>query len=260
MASATNITRYRPAVLAVTGIAAACGVYMLCSTYSGQPEKSALQRSNAVHRPRDRIELETRGGNGYPIVDLVIRRGGGRIMFVSLATSSLPTMDEIRAHVGRISEDEYHEIASTGLAIVLDGCMKVDSPEALERLDRYSGLPEAIAARDDDDIKACSATLAASFPGVDKGIVDEAIEDFLSSPTYAAADATESELNATDLAETEDLDVEDDAPREPSQGIKGYVQNPCARLRRSLTFHLSLGFFFISLRRVRGAKRIIIVG
>lgn len=236
MASAANVTRYRPAVLAFTGIAAACGVYMLYSTYSGQPEKSGLRRSNAVHRPRGRIELETRGGNGQPMVTLVIRRSGGHIMFVDLVTDGLPTMDEIRAHMGRrVTEDEYHEIAATALAIVLDGCMKVDSPEALEQLERYGALPEAIASRDADEIKACSSILAASFPGVDKSIIDEAIDDFLSSPTYAAADSTESELNATDLAETEDLSIEDDAPREPSQGIKGYVLKPCLVLRRSLT-------------------------
>ncbi|KAK3113857.1 hypothetical protein LTR53_008432 [Teratosphaeriaceae sp. CCFEE 6253] len=54
MSSASQVSRYRPAILAVTGLAAACGVYCVYALYASttRPHGKGLHRSNAVHRPR----------------------------------------------------------------------------------------------------------------------------------------------------------------------------------------------------------------
>jgi hypothetical protein len=52
MSQASQVSRYRPAVIAITGAAAAFGIWTLYSTFSDQPAKAPLHRSNAVRRSR----------------------------------------------------------------------------------------------------------------------------------------------------------------------------------------------------------------
>src|SRR2546430_4990532 len=60
--TSTTLTRFRPAILAVTALAASVGIYYAVQ-YTRKPHKSSprpLRRSNAVHRPNPRRRASER--------------------------------------------------------------------------------------------------------------------------------------------------------------------------------------------------------
>ncbi|MCJ1257410.1 hypothetical protein MMC24_005235 [Lignoscripta atroalba] len=65
-AAASSLARYRPAILALTALAAGCGVYYIQRDLwsSGNSASQVLRRSNAVHRPNGR--RRTRGQVASP--------------------------------------------------------------------------------------------------------------------------------------------------------------------------------------------------
>ena len=105
MSQASQVSRYRPAVIAITGVAAAFGIWTLYSTFSVQTSKAPLHRSNAVRRTRrqsvDGLTVETSGPTGEePFGSVVISRNGlavGRIVF---GLNRIPSPDEWLALYG----------------------------------------------------------------------------------------------------------------------------------------------------------------
>jgi hypothetical protein len=89
MSQASQISRYRPAVIAVTGAAAAFGIWTLYSTFTEQSTKAPLHRSNAVRRSRtisaEELVVEASGPrHGEPFGAAVIKRNNipiARIVF-----------------------------------------------------------------------------------------------------------------------------------------------------------------------------------
>ena len=84
-----QVSRYRPAVIAITGVAAAVGIWTLYSTFSDQSSKQPLHRSNAVRRVR-RVSAEeplieaTGPTQDEPFGAAVVKRNDltiGRIVF-----------------------------------------------------------------------------------------------------------------------------------------------------------------------------------
>jgi Ca2+-binding EF-hand superfamily protein len=99
MSQASQVSRYRPAVIAITGVAAAFGIWTLYSTFSDRTPKAPLHRSNAVRRTRrasgDDLTVQTSGPNvEEPFGSVVIARNGvsvGRIVF---GLDRIPTSEE----------------------------------------------------------------------------------------------------------------------------------------------------------------------
>lgn len=224
MAQASHLSRYRPAVLAVTGIAAACGIYLLYSTYVDSPGKTALRRSNAVHRPRgdrSRIQMNHVPSSPEAPLGIIVLVRGNRALDINLATAPFPTVEEINNQIGgSITGDSYHEAVSLGLDIVLNGCLRARTPHERDQLIRYLHLPADLASRDEDFTRQYDSVLAVCFPGVSDDIIREAIETFIKGDIHADAGASDSDA---DFAETEDMEGFDGASREPSQGIKGLL-------------------------------------
>lgn len=67
--SSANVSRYRPAILAVIGLAAAYGIYALYKV-PPEPTKRGLHRSNAVRRSRpprsDNVVAEVERLESFP--------------------------------------------------------------------------------------------------------------------------------------------------------------------------------------------------
>ncbi len=120
-----SLSRYRPAVLILTGVSAAFAVYLIRQHYFGndEPMQSSLRRRNAVRHSRRRrrgsaagcMEVETitdraiinllareASGTGYGSASLE-GPGEGHSLEWTMLPSKLPTLDVVR---GAVPEEE----------------------------------------------------------------------------------------------------------------------------------------------------------
>ncbi|KAI7673089.1 hypothetical protein KC318_g2425 [Hortaea werneckii] len=224
MAQESHLTRYRPAVLVATGFAAAYGVYLIYNATTTQPDNSVLHRSNAVYRPRrDRseLQLETRQSSGLPLADIRLQYGR-RVFRFNLLIRDLPSLQEVRDHLGAINEDEYGSIQDLAVALVIRAFSDTSEPDREHLPIRYQGIPEALQTGTEEGIRSAGPLLYASLPQVDRRLIDKAIEKAVSDLSVIG-DEPETDIDRTDLAETEDFEAANGAPHEPSQGIKGLL-------------------------------------
>jgi Ca2+-binding EF-hand superfamily protein len=121
MSQASQVSRYRPAVIAITGVAAAFGIWTLYSTFSDRTPKAPLHRSNAVRRTRrasgDGLTVQTSGPNvEEPFGSVVIARNGvsvGRIVF---GLDRIPSSEEWQDLYGGSAEHARVCIARIALS------------------------------------------------------------------------------------------------------------------------------------------------
>ncbi|KAI6841200.1 hypothetical protein KC340_g8988 [Hortaea werneckii] len=224
MAQDSHLTRYRPAVLAATGFAAAYGVYLIYNATTTQLDNSALHRSNAVYRPRrDRseLQLETRQSSGLPLSDIRLQYGR-RVFRFNLLIRDLPSLQEVRDHLGAINEDEYGSIQDLAVALVIRAFSDTSEPDREHLPIRYQGISEALQTGTEEGIRSAGPLLYASLPQVDRRLIDKAIEKAVSD-LNVIGDEPDTDIDRTDLAETEDFEAANGARQEPSQGIKGLL-------------------------------------
>lgn len=227
MAETSSLTRYRPATLALAAFAAACGIYVLYTSRSPEPEKSSLHRSNAVHRPRVRASqsrpiVEFITPNAEALLGLVIIRRGSDVLVGNLAQLQLPTEDQIRATFGSSAHEIYNESLTAGLCGIMLSCVQHSNSSNRQTLESLGlgGLSEALVAQDG---QRCSSILAAVFTDVNDEIISREVAEFLRTYPFSSHSDTESDRDTRDLAETEDMEGLNDSPEGPSQGIKGLL-------------------------------------
>ncbi|KAL1588165.1 hypothetical protein WHR41_03201 [Cladosporium halotolerans] len=145
-----QVSRYRPAVIAVTGVAAAVGIWTLYSSFADRTSKSPLHRSNAVRRSRRPSAIESIVEASAPSFeeplgaavikwnDIVV----GRIVF---GRDKVPSSAEWRSSYGEHTEHARAAAASVALQSILFQCQRQLNP-ALEQGDDLDYLRQVMAA------------------------------------------------------------------------------------------------------------------
>ena len=240
MSQASHLSRYRPAVIAITGAAAACGIYILYTTFSSEPAKGGLHRSNAVHRrrqPRFSVEYDPPGLD-TPLGCVVVRIGSSRYS-TDVNNFGAPKTVDFRHRLPDIPEELYSQkiLDSKAVQSVMNACfMALGSEGRLARL-RECGvaeITEAMHGRDVSRILALATPLLQPIVDTDHETIQSAVADFLSEVGFTyrrRSDGDTQQRQATaesipgnsDFAETEDLSAIDDPIQEPEQGLKGLL-------------------------------------
>ncbi|KAK4545531.1 hypothetical protein LTR36_002881 [Oleoguttula mirabilis] len=121
-----------------------------------------------------------------------------------------------------MDEAAYRQLVSEGIYTLLHGFLCSESSESEERLGRLNGLPEALATRVQDGISAARSILVASFPTAEQLLIDAAFLEILGD-INGIGDTSNSGMNGSEFAETEDLEGLNGAPKEPTEGLKGLL-------------------------------------
>lgn len=228
MSHTSQLSRYRPAVAAITGVAAAYGIYILYYTYAEQPTKGGLHRSNAVHRGRserpslpsiDTIEPEP----DSPLGNLVINSYPRDIVW-DIANQGTPLASDLRPRLGLSNDMDtvfQLQLDSASIQCILQACLSARSPAERRRLDRLGldGARLAIAARDVPRLQGEGHRIQMLMPHTTMDLIVSAIEHFAHTPAFISSD--DSDLMT--YAETEDVDDLESDDTEPSQGLKGLL-------------------------------------
>lgn len=129
MSQASQISRYRPAVIAVTGVAAAFGIWTLYSTFADRTTKAPLHRSNAVRRTRTplaempTVEYSRRANSpDAPFGSITLRLGNLILDQFVIGRDAIPLLEEWSTSYG--PEAEYVRTLAATLAVqsVLHKC------------------------------------------------------------------------------------------------------------------------------------------
>ena len=229
MSHTSQLNRYRPAIFTIAGAAAVYSIYVLYTTYSEQPARSGLHRSNAIHRPRggnrSHFVIESSPPEADAPLGNLILRVGDRHSVVNLASAGIPSAGEVRQLLYRVpdSVDLQREIDIGGVQCVLQACFVARS--SVDRL-RLVGMGleavhEAVTNRDIGAVYRSAYTIRRALPSVSLEVVNIGIEKFRHSDTFISAEHPSSENDDTTFAETEDAEELD--TREPSHGLKGLL-------------------------------------
>ena len=111
--SSSQISRYRPAVLALTGAAAACGIYALYTAVSNQPANGGLRRSNAVHNRRrtsPQFTITYRDPDPDAILGKIVFIRGSTTLEFDVAKSATPTTALVAEHFPGVPPERYTHV------------------------------------------------------------------------------------------------------------------------------------------------------
>ncbi|GAB7332313.1 hypothetical protein MBLNU13_g04144t1 [Cladosporium sp. NU13] len=215
-----QVSRYRPAVIAITGVAAAVGIWTLYSTFSDHSSKQPLHRSNAVRRVRrvsaEEPLVETTGPTpDEPFGSVVIKRDNlpiGRIVF---GRDKIPSPEEWQTLYGDDAEHARARIIGIAVASVISASQEM-----------ASGLTE--------EARQLLSTFGLLHMGSD--IVNDPVEaaqryrpllvDMLGSVGNLDLESLFQNFSndvADDFAETELGIMEESQAVEPAQGLKGLL-------------------------------------
>ncbi|KAK4508183.1 hypothetical protein PRZ48_001921 [Zasmidium cellare] len=236
MVQASNLSRYRPAVLTVAGIAAAYGIYTLYSAYSNHHTTSSLRRSNAVHRPRRERERERHavGIDRLPPthdapLGLIILRKGEDAFVINLATTMFPTSEELQQiYQPPVNEEIRQKIGVVAIELVLLSCLNCTTdPNSWDQFRTlgFADLVQAMEGRDTHEIRSLAQQIPGilQMTGITEQQVAQALSKFFVSDKWVAAFRDTYETWRSEPAETEDMDGTDGAPKEPSHGLRGLL-------------------------------------
>jgi hypothetical protein len=221
MSQATQqVSRYRPAVIAITGVAAAVGIWTLYSTFSDQSAKAPLHRSNAVRRVR-RVSAEeplvefTIPTQDEPFGAAVVKRDNltiGRIVF---GRDKIPISEEWRTLYGDNAEYARARAIGTAVGAVISAAQERPSDlteEARQQLLTF-GLENLGSDMNNDPIEAAQRyrPLLANMLG-STGNLD--LEHLFQNFSNDLDD---------EVPETEIGIMEESQAVEPAQGLKGLL-------------------------------------
>lgn len=222
MSQASQISRYRPAVIAITGAAAAFGIWTLYSTFADQTTKVPLHRSNAVRRSRhvsaEEPVVETSGPvRDEPFGAALIKRNNipiGRIVF---GRDTIPSPEEWQTLYGDDAEHARARVAGIAVRSVMRASQESLEPlelveEARQILSTY-GLdfmsndifhdPTEAARR----YRPLLTDMLGSIGNID---LEHVFQNFLSDLAH-------------EVAETEVEMLDESQAAEPAQGLKGLL-------------------------------------
>ena len=227
MSDVSHLSRYRPAVFAITGVAAACGIYILYSTYADQAPKTALHRSNAIHRGRSERPPPLEVTFAHPLRDAPLGNLniGSEPIRWNLYTRRQPTVEATYGTIGLTPNQVLaiqSEMNRVAIQCVLHACFLARPPIRRRQLDELGldGLCEAMAAHDVDGIRRHSSEIALVLTMVSTEEIDPAVEIFIDGPLFRGSEVSSSGDSEIYWAETERLE---DDNAEPSQGLKGLL-------------------------------------
>ncbi|KAM3415779.1 hypothetical protein BST61_g9290 [Cercospora zeina] len=220
-------SRYHPAIWMVAGLTIVYTSYRLFGSYANIPSTD-LRRSNAVHRPRrnrqeGHVDWES-PSPGAPLGTILIRKDD-ETLAINLANTRLPSADMLRRMYGSGSESIRREMQSLALDMILSNCFaSVDDAESRARLSSF-GLDDVLAAlrsRDGDAILQASYNIPRimHLDTVSGTHVERAVHTLLTSDPWFNANASGSDDEVADPAETEDWEAD---KNEPSQGLRGLL-------------------------------------
>lgn len=235
MSQTSHISRYRPAVIAVTGVAAAVGIWTLYSTFADRTAKEPLHRSNAVRRSRrlsaDEPAVETTIPNHEePFGSALIRRSNAQIGRIVFGRDRIPSSQEWRNLYGGNAEPARMLTAVMAVQSVLLACQRLtgadqDYPELIQDIRRLMstlGL-EGLADDYQADPRAAANTYRPQFIAMLGDSVEINLETlfahFRNGLPYESQDIPGFGDN---LAETE-VDMLAGNNQEPAQGLKGLL-------------------------------------
>ncbi|KAK5171925.1 uncharacterized protein LTR77_003562 [Saxophila tyrrhenica] len=234
MSQSSHLSRYRPAVLAITSIAAATCVYALYSACSEPPARDiGLRRSNAVHRQsRERRDpdLSILGSAGpdadHPLGSVLVTVGLEHRM-LDIASEGMPSDANFRERFGvDITATFRRQLSITIARCFYEACWLAKDEEARDRLRRLAPeidrLFTTFAGVDIGTIRDQAPGIAHAVLGADEGHCRSAIDHFLVAPPFTEIISDDSDDDQV-AAETEDGNSFTASDPEPSQGLKGLL-------------------------------------
>ena len=258
-ASATHsaVSRYRPAIIAVTGFAAAYGAYLVYSNLTdlnaGQsPTKPRnLRRSNAIHRSsrrrrhsvvitvarsRDAADSQVHCQHGQRTFSIILPSVWTTLTFSDTYTHQLwgaPEPNEVAAALRlddpRTVADVIHDIETTAIDHLFTGLLQSGISRYPDTTAADLGpLVVALRRQDETTIRELAHLLTHRYWSYNNEAVQEVINRWCVQPSVEAVDAVQIEdleggQMAVDEVETLANESEEHEPREPGQGIKGLL-------------------------------------
>lgn len=242
MSHTSQMTRYRPAVLAITGIAAVYGAYVLYTTYTREAEaakipsrNAGLRRRGAVHRPRAErldVKIEVLDPDDECVLGrLKVLVGSTSVTYAVTLDASYPTLAEVERDIG-VPIDTTNLEGLLRFSIILSILKGTFLTWDQDHVDSFpvpelAPLAEILATRDLTIILQQGPQLLeeklSHAPG--RSDIGAAFWSFLHGPVFNSGRRQESSEHATH-ADTDDasgIDALNDMPDEPSQGLKGLL-------------------------------------
>lgn len=235
MSQASHLSRYRPAVIAVTGVAAAVGIWTLYSTFADRTTNEPLHRSNAVRRSRrissDEPAVETTiPSHEEPFGSALIKRNNAEIGRIVFGRDKIPSTHEWRELYGSNSETARMLTAVMAVQSVLLACRRLtgadqDYPELIEDIGKsLSSLGlEGLA----DDYMADPRAAANTYRPQFAAMLGDSVEINLETLFEHFRNGLPLEFQdipglENTVAETE-VDLLAGNNQEPAQGLKGLL-------------------------------------
>lgn len=241
MSQSSHLTRYRPAIFAITGAAAACGIYILYTTFASEPAKGGLHRSNAVHRRRQpRLTVEySEPTDSAPLGEVVVSKGDVSVS-TNVNNAGAPSVARLREHFPDVPADQYSQslLDSKAVTSVLNACYLARGNEQLQLRLRECGtasISEAMENSDTGRVLEYATTLIRHTVNTDPDTIQIATIKFLVDAGFSgftlqdAARELQPDLAApsntanSDFAETEVTSYFTGPDHEPEQGLKGLL-------------------------------------
>lgn len=232
--------RYRPAVLAVTGLAAAYSVYLLYSALS-RPDKPGLHRRNAIHRSRrgrrPPVEFHIYEPTAEaPLGTLVVGRSQNQ--FFANLVNGFPSLDAIESALGPAPEDVYFQAqcAAVYSIILMATTSETTHSQPLVNSTPLASLVELREAlwarRDDAAYTEIRDFLVANLPSIVPRAIESGIATYMGDPTAPPDGDPGSESDThSHIAETEAIDrnVEPPGPGHELNGLLYYIAEEDAK-------------------------------
>jgi Ca2+-binding EF-hand superfamily protein len=230
MSQASQISRYRPAVIAVIGAAAAFGIWTLYSTFTEQSTKAPLHRSNAVRRSRtisaEELVVEASGPrHGEPFGAAVIKRNNIPIARIVFGRGTVPTPEQWQTLYGTGVEHVRNRMVDFAVRSVLRASH--DSNGSLGLAEETQNSLSAFALgnighhvlSDPGQAAQTYHPLLTNLLGhIDNIDLERIFQDYFSDVTQEIAENV-----AQEVAETEVGIMDEDQAEEPAQGLKGLL-------------------------------------
>ncbi|KAK5109063.1 hypothetical protein LTR62_007519 [Meristemomyces frigidus] len=235
MTSVSQLSRYRPAVVAVATIAAAYGAYTLYTTFSGTVINHGLHRRNAVRRRRTvgngnvQFDIHVSEADAEaPLGRLVMSHGSIHTVEHELHRGQLPTRGRILQDLGGFSEEAYAEAIRVSVHAILANCLLATSAEMRNRLSTtiFSPLLPLLEAGSDDITSLILARdlLVELLSETDTVLIMAAFEQHFFGGPPAASHSADIRRPPQEIAETVIFDGANGVAKDSQgQGIKGLL-------------------------------------
>ncbi|SMQ50708.1 unnamed protein product [Zymoseptoria tritici ST99CH_3D7] len=239
-----HLTRYHAVAITLAGLGLGLGLYTVYTSYSEQTANSALQRSNAAHRPRRQTGTDQATSFEWiapsdtaQLGGINIRRGNRPITFVFFGITPFPTTEDLRrvdADPGHIHEELKRFSLDAVLETLLAYTARSEVPQIGPVIER-EGFDEIMAAL----ISRNAPRLLSLAPDIPRimGLGDgspnaestSVIRQIVEHESWATGprrgSGSGSNNNGINSSETDMdmMDIADPEARDPGQGLRGLL-------------------------------------